>query len=107
MTIRPSAPQGPQQQLEQLFHQTAEDHHVTFAATDGVDPDWSIWYAGHLLESGIEPLLEAKLLKSDLIYLLVLADKTQSAEAPGGKWERYYADFFLRRYVGADQTNSG
>jgi hypothetical protein len=86
------------QQLEELFHQTAEDHHVAFAATDGVDADWSIWYAGHLLERGIESLLDAKLLKSDLIYLLVLADKMQGVEAPGGRWERYYADFFLTRY---------
>ena len=68
-------------------------------ATSGVDPDWSIWYAGRLLEQGIEKLLDATLLKSDLIYLLVLADKTQTLDAPGAKWERYYADFLLRRYV--------
>ena len=60
-----------------LLHQTAEDHHVAFKETDGVDPDWSIWYAGHLLEKGFDTLLDAKLLKSDLIYLLVLVDKQQ------------------------------
>lgn len=86
------------QQLADVFHQTAEDHHVAYAATDGVDPDWSIWYADHLVELGIEQMLDAKLLKSDLIYLLVLADKQQNVEAPGGRWERYYADFFLSRY---------
>jgi hypothetical protein len=36
--------------LAKLFHQTSEDHHVAFTATDGVDADWSIWYAGRLLE---------------------------------------------------------
>jgi hypothetical protein len=46
----------------------------------------------------VEKLLDATLLKSDLIYLLVLADKEQQREAPGGRWERYYADFFLSRY---------
>src|SRR5215831_13801530 len=85
-------------QLAQLFRQTAEDHHTAFAASDGVDPDWSIWYADHLLEKNLEQFLAAKLLKSDLIYLLVLADKEQQREAPGGRWERYYADFFLSRY---------
>ena len=85
--------------LAALLHQTAEDHHVAYKETDGVDPDWSIWYAGHLLEQGIERLLDATLLKSDLIYLLVLADKTQNIDAPGAKWERYYADFLLRRYL--------
>jgi hypothetical protein len=85
--------------LADLLRQTGEDHHGAYKATDGVDPDWSIWYAAHLLERGIEKLLDAKLLKSDLIYLLVLADKTQSLDAPGAKWERYYADFLLRRYL--------
>jgi hypothetical protein len=68
-------------------------------ATRAVQPVWSIWYAGRLLEQGIEKLLDAKLLKSDLIYLLVLADKQQMNEAPGAHWENYYADFFVSRYL--------
>jgi hypothetical protein len=82
-----------------LLHQTAEDHHVAYKETDGIDPDWSIWYAGHLLENGLETLLDAKLLKSDVIYLLVLVDKLQMSEAPGAHWENYYADFLVRRYL--------
>ena len=82
-----------------LLHQTAEDHHVAYKETDGVDLDWSIWYAGHLLENDLEQLLDAKLLKSDLIYLLVLVDKQQMSEAPGAHWERYYADSFVARYL--------
>jgi len=85
--------------IASLLHQTAEDHHVAFKETDGADPDWSIWYASHLLENGFEKLLDAKLLKSDLIYLLVLVDKQQMSEAPGAQWERYYADFFVGRYL--------
>jgi hypothetical protein len=85
--------------LADLFHRTAEDHHVAFKATDGVDPDWSIWYADHLREQGLEQLLDATLLKSDLIYLLVLVDKQRQTEAPGAHWERYYADFFISRYL--------
>jgi hypothetical protein len=85
--------------LASLLHQTAEDHHVAYKETDGVDPDWSIWYAGRLLEQGFDTMLDATILKSDLIYLLVMADKQQTAEAPGAKWERYYADFFISRYL--------
>jgi hypothetical protein len=87
------------QDLARLFHQTSEDHHVAYKETDGVDPDWSIWYAQHLLEQGFDKMLGASILKSDLIYLLVMADKTQMSEAPGAAWEPYYADFFIRRYV--------
>ena len=85
--------------LAKLFHQTAEDHHVAYKDTDGVDPDWSIWYAGHLLEKGFDTTLGATLLRSDLIYLLVRVDKEQMSEAPGAAWERYYAEFFIKRYV--------
>jgi hypothetical protein len=87
------------QQLADLLHQTSEDHHVAFKATDGVDPDWSIWYAGHLLENGINKLLNAELLKSDLIYLLVSADKEINRQAPGANWEKWYADDLVSRYL--------
>jgi len=40
-------------------------------------------------EQGLDTLLDAKLLKSDVIYLLVLADKQQMSEAPGAHWENY------------------
>ena len=99
MNVRRSHSSSRVQRLIDLLHQTAEDHHVAYAATDGVDPDWSIWYAGHLLEFGLPQLLDAKLLKSDLIYLLVLADKLQNMEAPGSQWEPYYSNFFLSRYT--------
>jgi hypothetical protein len=87
------------QRIAALLHQTAEDHHVAYKQTDGEDPDWSIWYAGRLLETGFDGLLGARLLKSDLIYLLVSADKEIATRAPGARWEDYYADFFVRRFV--------
>ena len=86
------------QKLAALFHQTSEDHHTAFKATDGVDPDWSIWYAGHLLDQGFDKMLGATILKSDLIYLLVTVDKELLTYAPGAAWENYYAGFFLDRY---------
>ena len=82
-----------------LLHQTGEEHFATHQETNGDDPDWSIWYANYLLEHGLAPLLEATLLKSDLIYLLVLVDKQQKSEAPGAQWEKYYTDFFAMRYL--------
>jgi hypothetical protein len=86
-------------ELAALLHQTAEDHHVAYKATDGVDADWSIWYAGRLLECGIEKMLDCTLRKSDLIYLLVSADKDINRSAPGARWEAWYADYFVRRYL--------
>ena len=92
--------EGRSQRLADLLHQTAEEQHVAFKASDGADPDWSIWYADRLLQQGIESLLEATILKSDLIYLLVSADKEMNKSAPGARWERWYAEFLLQRYLG-------
>ena len=77
------------EQLEELFHDTAEAHHVAFQATDGADDDWAIWYAEYLMDHGIGTLLEAKFIKSDLIYMLLRAAREQAVEAPGSKWEWY------------------
>lgn len=85
--------------LAAMLRQTAEDHHVAFKATDGVDADWSIWYAQALLEKKFDQLLSATILKSDLIYLLVTVDKEVQTRAPGADWETYYADFFIERYL--------
>ena len=82
-----------------LLHKAGEEHLVTHKETNGDDPDWAIWYAGYLLENGFAGLLDAKLVKSDLIYLLVLVDKQQKCEAPSVNWEKFYVDFFVNRYL--------
>lgn len=40
-----------------------------------------------------------KFTKSDLIYLLVLADKENESIAPGAYWPRFYAKFIIGRYL--------
>jgi hypothetical protein len=87
------------QQLVALLERTAEDHHAAYQATDGEDPEWPLWYAEHLIELGIEALLSANLLKSELVYLLVRADRERGVEAPGSDWKRFYAAFLSDRYL--------
>jgi hypothetical protein len=91
---------SPIDRLATLFRETGEAHHVAYRETDGADPDWSIWYADYLLQHGIDSILDASILKSDLIYLLICADRDRSSRAPGGRWERLYARFFVERYLG-------
>jgi hypothetical protein len=85
--------------LSALFHKAGEEHLATHKKTNGDDPEWPLWYADYLLDNGLDSLLDAKLLKSDLIYLLVLVDRQQKLEAPGAHWENYYAAFFAQRYL--------
>ena len=35
--------------LASLFEETGQAHHRAFEKTDGMDPDWPLWYAGYLL----------------------------------------------------------
>ena len=86
------------QQIENLLTETAESHHQAFIATEGEDPEWPLWYAEHLLEK-MRSLLNAKFTKSELVYMLVSAEKENGYEAPGAEWTRFYAKFFSERYV--------
>jgi hypothetical protein len=85
-------------ELADLLNDTAEAHHKAFAATEGEDPDWPIWYADYLLDR-MRQMLKAKFTKSELIYLLVLAEKENGSVAPGAYWPRFYANFIISRYV--------
>jgi hypothetical protein len=85
-------------ELANLLSETAEAHHKAFAATEGEDPDWPIWYADYLLDK-MRQMLKAKFTKSELIYLLVLADKENGSIAPGAYWPRFYANLIISRYM--------
>lgn len=85
-------------ELASLLSETAEAHHKAFAATEGEDPDWPIWYADYLLDK-MRQMLKAKFTKSELIYLLVLADKENGSIAPGAYRPRFYANLIISRYM--------
>jgi hypothetical protein len=86
------------QQLEELFREVQHAHHQAFIETDGVHPDWPIWYADYLLPR-LGELLHARFTRSELVYLLVKVEAERALEAPGAKWYRYYARFFAQRYT--------
>ena len=84
--------------LVELLRETGRAHHVAFAATDGVDPDWSIWYADHLKETFTEQL-RTNFYKSQLIYCLMNTDFEHQARSPDSDWTEFYADEFIERYA--------
>ena len=86
-------------ELEMLFQELGQKHHDRFLDTDGVDPEWPLWYAGWLIDK-LPPLLDAKFTRSELVYRLVHLSKKQPEEAPDMPWTRYYAWFFAREHVG-------
>ena len=65
------------QELAALFESIGKAHHKAFEATDGADPEWPSWYAEHL-KSRLSELLGASFTKSELVYLIVSAEKEQA-----------------------------
>ena len=83
--------------LEALLIETGKAHHTAFQKTDGVDPEWPSWYAENLHQK-LSRLIDADFTKSELVYLLVLAEKERQLQAPGANWSRSYSKFFLDRF---------
>jgi NAD(P)H-hydrate epimerase len=86
------------EELANLLNETAEAHHKAFAATNGVDDEWPIWYAGYLLDK-MRKMLNSGFTKSELIYILVSAEKENGRVAPGAYWPRFYSNFIVSRYT--------
>ena len=82
--------------LVDLFREAGQAHHAAFAATDGDDPDWSIWYADYLQRPFAEQL-DMKFHKSQLIYCLMNADFEHQARSPESDWSEFYADQLMER----------
>jgi hypothetical protein len=82
-----------------LLHEAAETHHRVFRITDGADDDWASWYAQWLLTlSELPELLATKVVRSELIYLLVGLDRQYRDRRPAERWEDYYARELVRRF---------
>jgi hypothetical protein len=86
------------QRIENLLRETAESHHQAFIATQGEGPEWPLWYGENSLQK-MRTLLNANFTKSELVYMLVSAEKENGYEAPGAEWIKFYSKFFIERYA--------
>lgn len=83
--------------LADLLQETAEMHHKAFANTDGVDDDWPVWYADHLLDK-IRKMFNLNFSKSELIHNLVSAEIENKRHPAGASWPIFYARFIVNTY---------
>lgn len=85
-----------QGELAEILTEAGHKHHHSFISSDGVDPEWPTWYA---------PFIQAKVwdgfgevpTQSELIHLLVAADKAHRAAASEEPWPSFYATYLLER----------
>jgi hypothetical protein len=88
-----------QTRVADLLHEAAETHHRVFRITDGTDDDWASWYANWLATlSELPELLSAKVVRSELTWLLVRLDKEYTERRPDQHWEDYYAQELVRHF---------
>jgi hypothetical protein len=82
------------QELADLLMQTGKAHHAAYRESDGFDPEWASWY-GPYLQTRIGQGLGRKLTRSELVYLLIRAQREHDALGDGSPWPAYYADVLL------------
>ncbi len=70
----------------------ASAHHAAFAADDGADPEWPLWYAHHLVADVRTITSNADLTVSELVHVLIAADRDVSARGLED-WPRRYAEW--------------
>ena len=88
-----------QTRVSNLLHEAAETHHQVFRISDGADDDWASWYAQWLVTlSELPELVGAKLVRSELTWLLVRLDKQYTERRPHQRWEDYYAQELIRHF---------
>ena len=76
--------------IEELLAETATAHHAAFSETNGVDPEWPLWYATYLAER-LPAVSNFMGTRSELVFWLVrLANEYQSTDS-SIPWIRFYA----------------
>ncbi len=85
--------------LSDLLNEVAHRHHETFISSDGIDPDWAMWYAG-FLQAKLFPYVDEIPSRSSLIHMLVQADIDHQIEG-GLEWTPIYAADMLPKITGA------
>ena len=82
-------------ELAALFTETSQHHHKAYQASDGVDPEWALFYAGYL-QARIWDRLGEVPTRSRLIHFVVEADRAFGAT---GKDYMEWPGFYAKRYI--------
>ena len=81
-------------ELAALIAETADRHHEAFIESDGADPDWALWYAGYL-QARLWDRAGRLPSRSELVYLLVAAERAHAASGSDEPWATTYARSIL------------
>ena len=81
-------------ELAALVSDAGHAHHAAYIESDGIDPDWAMYYAGYL-EAHLGDRLGRKASRSELTYLLIKAQREHDALPDARPFADYYAGVIL------------
>ena len=84
------------EELAELLLETGHHHHQAYISSEGVDPEWALWYAGYLQGQIWDRLGEIPS-RSALVHLLVEADKQFEPTTSNPDWPPFYARLILEQ----------
>lgn len=89
-TARSVTAMGPEAAIADLLRGIHEEHADAFAATNGVDPEWALWYAERLA-SPLGALLGTSFEPHALAETLSELDARYRADGVASAWPEFYA----------------
>lgn len=90
MVERMPQPHITAEQLTELLIETGRAHHAAYIETDGADPEWAAWYSGHL-QALLGDGLGRPITRSEIVHLLIKAQRDRDAFGSEEPWTTYYA----------------
>ena len=84
------------EELAALLLDTGHHHHQAFISSDGVDPEWALWYAAHLQTKIWDAFGEVPT-RSMLVHLLIDGDERIRAGDTTEPWPTFYASLITER----------
>ena len=82
------------EELAELLLETGHHHHQAYISSEGVDPEWALWYAGYL-QTRLWDRAGSLPTRSSLVHLLVQAEKDFVAIPDAPDWPPAYAKYML------------
>jgi hypothetical protein len=76
--------------VAELLVEAGKHHHAAYIDTDGVDPEWPLFYASYV-QTRLWDGLGVLLTRSELVHVMVSADLAITAGEATGEWPAVYA----------------
>lgn len=77
-------------ELAEVCTEAGARHHAAFIDSDGVDPEWPLFYAAHI-QTRLWDRLGVLLTRSELVHVLVGGDLAMRAGVETDEWPQVYA----------------